>query len=125
MSSLLFTREHEWLRIDDDVITLGITDYAATQLGDVVYADVPKAGGVYEQNGTIGTVESVKAISEIYTPIDCVILESNTDLEAHPERINDDCFGEGWMVRMRATKPEQLQGLMNETEYRRFIGAGE
>jgi glycine cleavage system H protein len=121
MSEVRYTDQHEWVRIDDDVATVGITKYAADQLGDVVYVDLPEAGRKVGQGGEIAVVESVKAASEVYAPVGGEISEANAALAAEPAKINADPEGEGWFFRMRLADKSELGKLMSETQYTEFV----
>jgi len=114
---LRFTSDHEWVRIDGDTATVGITQYAADQLGDVVFVELPAAGRVIGQHATFGVVESVKAVSDLYIPVDVEVLGSNDALGAQPELVNTDPYGAGWMVRVRVTDPSQLADLLDAKAY--------
>jgi glycine cleavage system H protein len=116
-----YTKEHEWVRMDGDSATIGITDHAQQELGDIVYVDLPKPGTRVEQGKTMGTVESVKAVSEIYSPVTGEIVETNPILTDAPEKVNEDPHGEAWLVKVRlsATPPAEL---MSAAEYQSYIG---
>lgn len=121
MSDLKFTKEHEWIRVEGDVGTCGITDYAQDQLGDVVFVEVPEAGTSVEQNGEIAVVESVKAASEIYAPVAGKIVEGNADLAEAPELVNSDPEGKGWFFKIQIADSSQLDGLMDEAAYKEYV----
>lgn len=116
-----YTKEHEWVRIDGDSATIGITDHAQQELGDIVYVDLPKPGTHVEQGKTMGTVESVKAVSEIYSPVTGEVVETNPILTDAPEKVNEDPHGEAWLVKVRlsGTPPAEL---MTAAEYQSYIG---
>jgi glycine cleavage system H protein len=116
-----YTKEHEWVRIDGDSATIGITDHAQQELGDIVYVDLPKPGAHVEQGKTMGTVESVKAVSEIYCPVTGEVVETNPILTDAPEKVNEDPHGEAWLVKVRlsGTPPPEL---MTAAEYQSYIG---
>jgi|SRR5579885_3443683 glycine cleavage system H protein len=116
-----FTKEHEWVRMDGDTATIGITDHAQQELGDIVYVDLPKPGTQVEQGKTMGTVESVKAVSEIYSPVTGEVVETNPILADAPEKVNEDPHGEAWLVKVRlsGTPPAEL---MTAAEYQSYIG---
>ena len=118
---LRYTKEHEWVRVDGDVATLGITDYAAHQLGDIVFVELPELGRVVERSAPIGIVESVKAVSDLFTPVGGEVIEANPVLSSQPELVNGDPFGEGWMVKIRLSDPGQLDGLLDATAYDKLI----
>ncbi|HWY13809.1 MAG TPA: glycine cleavage system protein GcvH [Rhizomicrobium sp.] len=121
MSEVRYTDQHEWVRIDGDVATVGITKYAAGQLGDVVFVELPEAGRKVGQGGEIAVVESVKAASEVYAPVGGEVSESNPALAAEPAKINADPEGEGWFFRMRLADKSELGKLMSEAQYTEFV----
>lgn len=112
-----YTREHEWARLDSDLITIGITEFAQHQLGDVVYVELPRAGAALTAGRPFGVVESVKAASDIFSPISGQVVEVNSELDGTPETVNKDPFGDGWMVKARPSGPDQLDTLMSAEEY--------
>ena len=116
-----YSEEHEWLRVEGDTAVLGVTDYAQAELGEVVFADLQEAGSTFEAGDEIGTVESVKTVAEIYTPVSGEIVEVNSELEGAPEKINDDPHGDGWLVKIRLSKPEEVDDLMDAEAYREFV----
>jgi len=119
-TDLLFTKEHEWLRIDGNVGTVGISDHAQRELGEIVYVELPKPGTRYDSGDTFGSVESVKAVSELFLPVAGEVVEINDDLGSAPEKINEDPYGTGWMIRIRLTAPSQTADLMSAEEYDKF-----
>jgi glycine cleavage system H protein len=121
MSEVRYTDQHEWVRIDGEVATVGITKYAADQLGDVVFVELPEAGRKVGKGGEIAVVESVKAASEVYAPVGGEISESNPALAAEPAKINADPEGEGWFFRMRLADKSELGKLMSEAQYTEFV----
>ncbi|MGA9995824.1 MAG: glycine cleavage system protein GcvH [Pyrinomonadaceae bacterium] len=120
---LHYSKDHEWVRVEGDTATIGITDYAQTTLGDVVYVELPKAGESFSANESFGSVESVKAVSEIFTPISGEVLEVNESLQDEPEKVNNDPYGEGWMVRARMKDPGEVDSLLSAAEYEDFTKA--
>jgi glycine cleavage system H protein len=115
---LLYSKEHEWIRIDGNTGTVGITDHAQKELGDVVFVEFPKAGDKVEAGKPLGTIESVKAVSEIFSPVSGEVLEVNSGLLETPETVNRDPYGKGWLVRIRVEKkPEGLMSAQQYTEY--------
>lgn len=114
---LKFTEEHEWLRIDDDVATVGITPYAQEQLGDVVFVDLPAPGKIFEKGATAAIVESVKAASDIYSPVSGEVVESNQLLLAEPGLVNSDPMGKGWFFKIRLATPSEVEALLDEAAY--------
>ena len=118
-----YTKEHEWVRVDDGIATMGITDHAQHELGDIVYVDLPKPGANVEKGKALGTVESVKAVSEIFSPATGEVTETNASLADAPEKLNDDPHGEAWLVKIRLRSPEDLGELLSAAEYEAYIGA--
>lgn len=118
-----YTKEHEWILIEGDLGTIGITDHAQHELGDIVYVDLPKTGTAVEQGKTLGSVESVKAVSDIYSPVTGEVVESNADLAAAPEKLNSDPHGAAWLVKIRLADPGAVDGLMSAAEYQSYLGA--
>jgi glycine cleavage system H protein len=114
---LLFTKEHEWLRIAGDTGTIGISDHAQNELGDIVYVELPKPGTKLSSGETFGSVESVKAVSELFVPVSGEVTEINEELGSAPEKINADPYGVGWMIRLRLSKPDETGQLMSAKEY--------
>ena len=121
---LRYTKDHEWVRVDGDAATVGITEYAAKQLGDIVFVELPDAGRTLEQFATFGVVESVKAVSDLFAPVSGEVLEANAALAASPELVNGDPHGDGWMIRLRLAKPEQIDGLLDAAAYDALIAEG-
>jgi glycine cleavage system H protein len=117
---LRYTKDHEWVKVDGDVATIGVTDFAANQLGDVVFVDLPAAGKSVEQFATFGVVESVKAVSDLYAPVSGEIAEVNGALGSTPELVNSDPFGEGWMIKVRMADTGQLGELLDAAAYERL-----
>jgi glycine cleavage system H protein len=116
-----YTNQHEWVRVDGDVVTMGITDYAQHELGDVVFVELPKKGAKVTAGKSFGTVESVKAVSEIYAPVSGEVVEVNADLQNTPEKINSDPHGAAWLIKVRLANPAELNSLMDATAYEKFI----
>ncbi len=119
--SLYFTKEHEWVRVDGDVATVGISDHAQGQLGDIVFAEVPEAGRDVAKGDDAAVVESVKAASDVYAPVSGEILEGNEKLADDPALINSDPEGDGWFFKMKLADKGELDGLMGEDEYREWV----
>ena len=115
-----YTKEHEWVKVDGDVATIGVTDFAANQLGDVVFVDLPSSGKSVEQFATFGVVESVKAVSDLYAPLSGEVVEVNPDLSGNPELVNSDPFGGGWMIKVRVADAAQVDGLLDQAAYDRL-----
>jgi glycine cleavage system H protein len=118
---LKFTSDHEWLLVENDQATVGITDYAQEHLGDLVFVDLPKPGARVTAGGTAAVVESVKAASDVFAPIDGEVVEVNTDVTADPTLINSDPTGRGWLFKLKIANPSQVEGLMDEAVYRELI----
>jgi glycine cleavage system H protein len=123
-TDLRYTKDHEWVRVDGDEATIGITDYAAGELGDIVFVELPPAGGHLEQFGTFGVVESVKAVSDLFAPVAGEVLDANAELASRPELVNDDPFGTGWMLKVRLADPAQLDDLLDAAAYDRLTSEG-
>ncbi len=123
MSSLRYNQSHEWVRVDGDITTVGISEFAQEQLGDVVYVDLPAPGKALTQNGEAAVVESVKAASEVFAPIAGAVVAVNAALADNPALINEDPTGKGWFFTMTVADPAQLDGLMDEAAYLAFVGS--
>jgi len=121
----LYSREHEWVRVDDDVCTVGITEFAQQELGEVVFVELPEIGQVFDANDELGTIESVKAVAEVYTPVAGEIVEVNDAVVDDPELLNEDPHGEGWLVKLRFSSAADLKSLMNAEQYEEFVQSGE
>jgi len=124
-SEYLYTKEHEWVRVEDDLCVLGITNFAQHELGEVVFVELPEVGQVFDANDEIGTIESVKAVAEIYTPVAGEIIEINEAVVDDPELLNDDPHTEGWLVKIRFSSAGDLQGLMNAEEYEEYAASSD
>jgi glycine cleavage system H protein len=122
VSELKFTREHEWIKINEGVAIIGISDFAQEQLGDIVSIELPKAGGVFRQGQTMAIVDSVKASSDIYAPISGEILEVNEGLIENPEMINQSPYDSGWIAKIKPSNIEEFESLMTKEKYDRYIG---
>jgi glycine cleavage system H protein len=120
-SDFRYTKEHEWIKVTGDTGTVGITDYAQHELGDVVFVELPKVGAKFNASQSFGTVESVKAVSEIYSPASGEVVETNTALADAPETINKDPHGAAWMIKIRLTNPKELSSLMDVAAYQAYI----
>jgi len=118
---LYYSKDHEWLKLEGGAGTVGITDYAQNSLGDVVYVELPKPGESFEAHATFGSVESVKAVSELYLPVSGEVAEVNESLNDEPEKVNSDPYGGGWMVRIRLGDSGEVDGLLSAAEYEDFI----
>ena len=117
-----YTKEHEWVSVAGDIGTIGITHHAQKELGDIVYVDLPKLGAAITAHATFGSVESVKAVSDIYSPVSGEVLEVNSLLATKPEKLNEDPHGEAWLVRVKLASPNELKGLMTAADYQQYIG---
>jgi len=123
-TDLRYTRDHEWVRLSDDVATVGITQYAADQLGDIVFVELPEAGRGLEGSRAFGVVESVKAVSDLFAPVAGEVIETNDALSGSPELVNSDPYGEGWLIRLRITDPSEPADLLDAAAYDALIAAG-
>lgn len=119
---LKYTAEHEWIRVEGDMVVVGVTDFAQGELGDVVFIEIETEGEVLSRGDTFGTIEAVKTVSDLYMPVDGEVLEVNPTLEDTPELVNSQPFSEGWMIRIRMSDPAQLEDLIPAEEYRTLIG---
>jgi glycine cleavage system H protein len=118
-----YTKEHEWILVEGDTGTVGITDHAQNELGDIVYVDLPKAGALLERGKSMGSVESVKAVSDIYAPLSGEVLEVNESLAEAPEKLNEDPHGAAWLVKIRVADAHQVNDLLSAADYQNYIGA--
>ena len=123
-ADLRYTREHEWVSVVGDEATIGITQYAADQLGDIVFVELPGPGRVVAQFATFGVVESVKAVSDLFAPVSGEVIAANEALAGQPEVVNTDPYDDGWMVRVRITDPSQLDGLLDAAAYEKLVAEG-
>lgn len=119
--TLYFTKDHEWISVDGDTATVGITDYAQSQLGDVVFVEVPSAGTAVTKGGEAAVVESVKAASDVYAPVSGEVIEGNAALEADPSLVNSAPEGEGWFFKLKLANAAELDGLLDEAGYKAFV----
>lgn len=119
---LLYTQEHEWVRVEDGEAVVGITDYAQSELGDVVYVELPEVGTKTKQMEPFGTIEAVKAVSDLYAPVSGRVIEVNEALADQPDLVNKDPYGEGWMIRIQMEDPSELDNLLDADAYRELIG---
>jgi glycine cleavage system H protein len=123
MSTTYYTEDHEYIRVEGDVGTIGITDFAQSQLGDVVYVELPAVGKTIAKGTEAAVVESVKAASEVYAPVSGEVIEVNGNIEGTPATVNEDAMGKGWFVKIRLTDPSELEGLMDEAAYKAHAGS--
>ncbi len=121
--NLRYSKDHEWVLVEGDVATIGITDYAQHSLGDVVYVDLPRAGDSFDTHEAFGSVESVKAVSEIFTPVAGEVTEVNDGLNDEPESVNSDPYGAGWMLKLKMSNPNEADGMMSAVEYEEYLNA--
>lgn len=122
-SELKYTKDHEWVRIEGSEAIVGITDFAQRELGDIVYIDINTAGNEVSQNEVFGTVEAVKTVSDLFMPVGGTILEVNEKLDANPELVNQDPYGDGWMVKITVSDPAAIESLLSAEEYKSVVGA--
>ena len=122
MAEIYFTKDHEWIKVEDNIGVVGITEYASEQLGDIVFVELPEEGITAEIGKDIAVVESVKAASEVYSPVSGTIIKSNEDLNSTPEIVNEDPVGKGWFYEIKISNNDELLGLMSEEEYQKHIG---
>jgi glycine cleavage system H protein len=120
-AELKYTKDHEWIKIDGDVVTIGITDYAQGELGDIVYVEVDTEGDTLDKEETFGTVEAVKTVSDLFMPISGEVMEFNEALEDSPETVNKDAYGDGWMVKVKVANPAELEDLLDAAAYEALI----
>ena len=120
-AGLKYSREHEWVKLEGKVALVGITDFAQSELGDVVYVELPEAGAEVEANNTFGVVESVKAVSDLYAPVSGTVTEVNQQLNDEPELVNSDPFEDGWMLRIEMSDVSEMDGLLDADEYKAFV----
>ncbi len=121
--NLKYTKDHEWISVEGGVATVGVTDFAQSELGDIVFVDISTQGESLNQHDVFGTVEAVKTVSDLYMPVSGEILEVNADLESAPESVNSDPYGSGWMVKVRLSDESQVAGLMSAADYKAMVGA--
>jgi glycine cleavage system H protein len=120
---LSYTKDHEWVRVKGESATVGITDHAQEELGDIVFVELPKLGARLEQSATFGSVESVKAVSDVYSPAAGEVVETNGALADAPEKVNEDPYGQGWIMKLKLTDPQAIEKLMSAAEYTAYVGA--
>lgn len=122
-SELKYTKDHEWIKIEGDIVTVGITDFAQGELGDIVYVEVETLDETLDQDEIFGSVEAVKTVSDLFIPLSGEIIEFNEALEDDPEKVNSDPYGDGWMVKIKISKPSEIDGLLSADAYKELIGA--
>ena len=121
-SELKFTKDHEWVRIEGDTAVVGITDFAQSQLGDIVFVDVPTVGETVAQHAVFGTIEAVKTVSDLFCPVSGEVTEFNEALDSAPDAVNRDPYGEGWIIRVAMSDPAQAAGLLSAEDYKALVG---
>ncbi len=122
-SNLKYTKDHEWISIDGDIATIGITDFAQGELGDIVYVEVETVDETLDKEEIFGTVEAVKTVSDLFLPLSGEIIEFNESLETEPEKVNSDPFGDGWMIKIKMSNTQELDQLLDDEAYKKVIGA--
>ena len=120
---LKYTKDHEWVRVEGEILTIGITDFAQSELGDIVYVEVDTLDETLEAEEVFGTVEAVKTVSDLFLPVAGEVIEFNEALEDEPEKVNDDPYGEGWMIKLKCTDTSELDELLSAEDYKTLIGA--
>jgi glycine cleavage system H protein len=121
-AGLKYTKEHEWIKVEGDIATIGITDFAQGELGDIVYVEIETVGETLEAEEVFGTVEAVKTVSDLFMPVSGEILEFNDGLEGDPEQVNSDPYGKGWMIKVKMSDPSQVEGLLTAAAYEELVG---
>ncbi len=124
-SDYLYSRDHEWVRVEGDTCVLGITEYAQEELGEIVFVELPDVGQSFNAADEVGTIESVKAVAEVYTPVSGDVTEVNSVLEDEPELVNDDPHGDGWLIKLEISSKSQLDELMSAEKYEEYLASGE
>lgn len=122
-TNLKYTKDHEWVKIEGDTATVGITDFAQKELGDIVYVEVETLDQTLSKDEVFGTVEAVKTVSDLFLPLSGEIIEFNDSLESTPEKVNSDPYGEGWMIKLKISDESELEGLLSDEQYKELIGA--
>ena len=122
-TDLKYTKDHEWVKVDGDLVTVGITDFAQSELGDIVYVEVDALDETLDADSVFGTVEAVKTVSDLFLPVAGEIVEFNESLEEEPEKVNDDPYGDGWMIKIKVADTADLETLLSADDYKAIIGA--
>ncbi|MFO0358135.1 MAG: glycine cleavage system protein GcvH [Sphingobacteriaceae bacterium] len=122
-ADLKYTKDHEWIRVEGEKATIGITDFAQKELGDIVYVDVNTVGETVDKDAVFGTVEAVKTVSDLFMPVSGEVLEVNKDIDSAPESVNKDPYGNGWMIKIKITNTSELAGLLSADDYKKLIDA--
>ena len=121
-SNLKYTKDHEWVSVDGDIATVGITDFAQSELGDIVYVEVETLDETLNKDEVFGTVEAVKTVSDLFIPLSGEVIEFNESLESEPEKVNSDAYGEGWMIKIKISNPEEINQLLDAESYKELVG---
>lgn len=121
-ANLKYTKDHEWVSVEGDVATIGITDFAQGELGDIVYVEIETVGETMDQEEVFGSVEAVKTVSDLFMPVSGEIIEFNSGLESNPEAVNKDPYGDGWMIKVKLSNPSDLEGLLDAAGYEALVG---
>lgn len=121
-ADLKYSKDHEWIRIEGDTAVIGITDFAQSELGDIVYVEIETVGDTLDRDEIFGTVEAVKTVSDLFLPLTGEIIEFNENLEDEPEAVNSDPYGEGWMIKLKYSNPEEIEDLLDDAAYKEHIG---
>ncbi len=122
-ADLKYTKDHEWVKINNNEATVGITDFAQRELGDIVYVDITSLGEQVEREAVFGTVEAVKTVSDLFMPLSGEVLEMNKDIDSAPESVNKDPYGAGWMIKIKLSNPDEIKDLLSAEDYKKLIGA--
>lgn len=122
-SELKYTKDHEWVKVNGSEATIGITDFAQRELGDIVYVDISTVGETLDKEAIFGTVEAVKTVSDLFMPLSGEVLEMNKDIDSAPESVNGDPYGKGWMIKIKLTNPAELNELLSADDYKKLVGA--
>lgn len=121
-ATLKYTKDHEWVKIDSDIATIGVTDFAQSELGDIVFVEIETVGETMDKEAVFGTIEAVKTVSDLFMPVSGEIVEFNEGLESNPEAVNTDPYGAGWMIKVRMTNVSEIDGLMDAAAYEALVG---
>ena len=121
MSTMYYTEEHEWIRVADEYATVGITDFAQSQLGDIIFLELPDIEGKIISGEPFGEIEAVKTVSELYAPVNGIVIEVNNDLEDFPEKVNQDCYGDGWIIKIKLENELEIKDLLDHKQYSNLI----